>query len=123
MKYKPRSAVKTVVNNNEGSRTTHKKPRPTKPSYTHALNSNTNTFEKVNSANHHENQPNKNMNQRLRSLSPANLRQKQGLFGQETTQKPIYQLITNASKKLNNLTRKLNYRSKQRTIIKKKQKK
>ena len=31
------------------------------------------------------------------------------LFGQETTQKPIYHIITNTNKKLNNLKMKLNY--------------
>ena len=80
MKYKPKSAIKTVVNNNEGSRTTEEQPRPTKPSYAQALNSNTNTFEKVNSTNHHKNKPNKNVNERLRSLSPANRRPKQGII-------------------------------------------
>ena len=80
MKYKPKSAVKTVVDNNEGSRTTEEQPRPTKPSYAQALKSNTNTFEKVNSANHHENKPNKTINERLISLSPANRRPKQGIF-------------------------------------------
>ena len=45
-KYKPKSAVKTVVNNNEGSRKTEEQPRPTKPSYAQALNSNTNTYKK-----------------------------------------------------------------------------
>ena len=51
LKYKPKSAVKTVVNNNEGKRTTRRteeQPRKTKPSYAQALKSNTNTFEKVN---------------------------------------------------------------------------
>ena len=33
LKYKPKSSVKTVVNNNEGIRTTEDQPRPTKPSY------------------------------------------------------------------------------------------
>ena len=80
MKYKPKSAVKTVVDNNEGSRTTEEQPRPTKPSYAQALKSYTNTFEKVNSANHHENKPNKTINERLISLSPANRRPKQGIF-------------------------------------------
>ena len=55
LKYKPKSAVKTVIDNNEGSRTTEEQPRPRKPSYAQALKSNTNTFEKVNSTNHHEN--------------------------------------------------------------------
>ena len=45
-KYKPKSAVKTVVNNNEGSRKTEEQPRPTKPSYAQALDSNTNTYKK-----------------------------------------------------------------------------
>ena len=49
MKYKPKFLVKTSVNKNEGSRTTEEQPRPTKPSYTQALTSNTNTFEKVKS--------------------------------------------------------------------------
>ena len=49
MKYKPKSAVKTVVNNNEGRRTIEEQPRPTKPSYAQSLNSNANRFEKVNS--------------------------------------------------------------------------
>ena len=44
LKYKPKSAVRTVVNNNEGGRTTQEQPRPTKPSYAQALKSNTNTF-------------------------------------------------------------------------------
>ena len=52
LKYKPKSAVRTVVSNNERGRTTQKQTRPTKPSYTQALKSNTNTFEKVNSINH-----------------------------------------------------------------------
>ena len=62
LKYKPKSAVKTVVNNNEGKRTTRRteeKPRKTKPSYVQALKSNTNTFEKVNSTNDKENNPTK----------------------------------------------------------------
>ena len=41
LKYKPESAVRTVVNNNEGGRTTQEQPRPTKPSYAQALKSNT----------------------------------------------------------------------------------
>ena len=48
LKYKPKSAVKTVVNNNEGSATTEEQPGPTKPKYALALTSNENTFEKVN---------------------------------------------------------------------------
>ena len=80
LKYKPKSAVKLVVNNNEGSRTTEEQPRPTKPSYAQALKSNTNTFEKVNLPNHNENKPNKNINERLKSLSPANQRPKQGII-------------------------------------------
>ena len=109
LKYKPKPAVKTVVNNNEGSRTTEEQPRLTKASYAQALKSNTNTFEKVNSPNHHENKPNKNINGRLRSFSPANRRPKQGIIRSRNTQKPIYHLITNTSKKLHNLKRKLNY--------------
>ena len=58
LKYKPKSAVRTDVNNNERGTTTQE-PRPTKQRYTQALKSNTNTFEKVNSKNHHENKPNK----------------------------------------------------------------
>ena len=46
MKHKPKSAVKTVVNNNERSGTTEEQPRLTKPSYEQALKSNTNTSEK-----------------------------------------------------------------------------
>ena len=80
MKYKPKSAVKTVVNNNEGRRTIEEQPRPTKPSYAQSLNSNANRFEKVNSTNHHENKSNKNINERLRSISPANRRPKQGII-------------------------------------------
>ena len=70
--------VKTVVNNNEGR--TEEQPRPTKPSYAQALKSNANTFEKVNSPNHHESKPNKSINERLRSLSPANRRPKLGII-------------------------------------------
>ena len=78
LKHKPKSAVKTVVNNNERSGTTEEQPRlTTKPSYEQALKSNTNTFEKKNSTNHYENKPNKNINERLRSLSTANRRPKQ----------------------------------------------
>ena len=51
-----------------------------KPGYAQALKSNTNTFEKVNSMNHHKNKPNKNINRRLRSLSPANRKPKQGII-------------------------------------------
>ena len=51
MKYKTRSALKTVANNNEGSRTTEEQPRPTKPSYEQELKYSRNTFEKVNSTN------------------------------------------------------------------------
>ena len=57
------------------SRTTEEQPRPTKPSHAQALNCNTNTFEKVNPTNH-QNKPNKNVNERLRGLSPANQRPK-----------------------------------------------
>ena len=78
LKHKPKSAVKTVVNNNERSGTTEEQPRlTTKPSYEQALKSNTNTFEKKNSTNHYENKPNKNINERLRSLSTVNRRPKQ----------------------------------------------
>ena len=78
LKHKPKSAVKTVVNNNERSGTTEEQPRlTTKPSYEQALKSNTNTFEKKNSTNHYEKKPNKNINERLRSLSTANRRPKQ----------------------------------------------
>ena len=79
MKYKLKAAIKIVVNNNDGSRTIEGQPRPTKPSYAQVLKSNTNMFEKGNSTNHHENKPNKNINGRLRSLSPANRRPKQGI--------------------------------------------
>ena len=48
LRYKPKSGVKTDVNNDGGSRTTEEQPRPTKPSYAQVLKSNTNTFEKVN---------------------------------------------------------------------------
>ena len=48
MKYKPKFAVKTVVKNNEGSRTTEEQTRLTKPSYPQALKSNTNTFKLLN---------------------------------------------------------------------------
>ena len=51
-----------------------------KPGYAQALKSNTNTFEKVNSMNHHKSKPNKNINGRLRSLSPANRKPKQGII-------------------------------------------
>ena len=78
LKHKPKSAVKTVVNNNERSGTTEEQPRlTTKPGYEQALKSNTNTFEKKNSTNHYENKPNKNINERLRSLSTVNRRPKQ----------------------------------------------
>ena len=78
LKHKPKSAVKTVVNNNERSGTTEEQPRlTTKPSYEQALKSNTNTFEKKNSTNHYENKPNKNINERLRSLNTVNRRPKQ----------------------------------------------
>ena len=63
-------AVKTVVNNNEGSRITEEQPRLTKPSYAQALRSNTNTFEKVSSTNHHEKKPSKNIIERLRACIP-----------------------------------------------------
>ena len=76
MKYKPKPEAKTVVNNNEGSRTTEEQPRPTKPSYAQALKPKTNTFEKVNSTKHHENRPNSNITERLRSLISANRRSK-----------------------------------------------
>ena len=46
MKHKPKSAVKTVVDNNERSGTTEEQPRSAKPSYAQALKSNTNTLEK-----------------------------------------------------------------------------
>ena len=46
LKHKPKSAVKTVVDNNERSGTTEEQPRPAKPSYAQALKSNTNTLEK-----------------------------------------------------------------------------
>ena len=78
LKYKPKSVAKTVVNNSERSKTTEEQPRPTKPSYAQALKSNANTTEKVNSANHHENKIKKSITERLRSLSTANRRQKQG---------------------------------------------
>ena len=61
------------------SRTTEEQPRPTKPSHAQALNCNTNTFEKVNPTNH-QSKPNKNVNERLRGLSPANQRPKQGII-------------------------------------------
>ena len=37
LKYKPKSAVKAVINSNEGIRTKEEQPRPTKPSYAQAL--------------------------------------------------------------------------------------
>ena len=52
----------------------------TKPSYAQVLKSNTNTFEKVNSTNYHENKPKKSINERLRSLSSANRKPKQGII-------------------------------------------
>ena len=77
LKHKPKSAVKTVVDNNERSGTTEEQPRPaktklctsTKVQYKY-------TWEK-NSTNHYENKPSKNINERLRSLSTANRRLKQ----------------------------------------------
>ena len=48
LKYKPKSAVETVINNNEGIRTTEEQPRPTKPSYKQTLKYNINVFEKEN---------------------------------------------------------------------------
>ena len=121
LKYKPKSAARTVVNKNNSL--PQEQPRPTKPSYTQPLKSNTNTFEKVNSTKHHKNKPSKNINERLRSVSPANRKPKQGIIRSRNNSKPIYHLITNTNKKLNNLKTKLNYWNKQRTIIKKKQKK
>ena len=79
LKCKPKSAVKTVVNNNEGSRKSREQPSPTNPSYAQALKSNINTFEEVNSTDHHKNKPNKNINERLRSHSSASRRPKQGI--------------------------------------------
>ena len=54
LKYKRKSAVRTVVNNNGGGRTTQEQ-QPTKRSYAQVLKSNTNTFEKVDSTNDHKN--------------------------------------------------------------------
>ena len=56
-----------------------------------------------------ENKPNKKINEKLKSLSPANQKPKQGIIRSKKTQKPIYHLITNTSKKLNNLKKKLTY--------------
>ena len=72
--------MNAVVNNKEGSRTTEEQPRPTKPSYAQALKLKTNTFEKVNSTNHLENKLSKNINERLRSFSPADQRPKQEII-------------------------------------------
>ena len=44
LKYKPKSAVKTVNNYNKGITTTGEQPRPTKPSYTQSPKTDTNTF-------------------------------------------------------------------------------
>ena len=53
MKLEPRNSYSNV---------SEKQPRPPKPSYAQALKFNTNRFEKVNSTNHHENNPNTNIN-------------------------------------------------------------
>ena len=84
-------------------------PRPTKPSYAQALKSNTITFKKVKSKNHHENKPNKNINERLRSLSPANRRPKQGIIWSRNNSKTDLSSNYKTNKKLNNLNAKLNY--------------
>ena len=75
--------IKNTITSNE----TEEQPKPTKPSYAQALKSNVNTFEKVNSPNHHENKPNKNINERLRSLSPANRRSNQGIIRSKNNSK------------------------------------
>ena len=69
--------MKTVHNNNEGTRTTEEQPRPTKPSYAQAVKVNTNTLEKGNSTSHNENKPNTNIKERLRSLILTYRRPKQ----------------------------------------------
>ena len=79
MKFKPKSAVKTVISSNKRIRTTEE-PRTRKPSYAQALKPNTNTFEIENSTKHNESKPDKTINERPRSLSPANRRPKQGLI-------------------------------------------
>ena len=71
LKYKAKSVVRTVLNNNDGENNIDQQNQ---------AKSSANTFEKVNSTNHHENKPNKNVNERIRSLSPANQRPKQGII-------------------------------------------
>ena len=87
MRYKAKSAVKTVINNNEGIRTTVEQPRPRKISYAQALKSSTNTFEKRNSTKHNESKPSKNASGKLRSLSPANRRPKQEIIWSKNNSK------------------------------------
>ena len=70
LKYKAKSVVRTVLNNNDGENNIDQQNQ---------AKSSANTFEKVNSTNH-ENKPNKNVNERIRSLSPANQRPKQGII-------------------------------------------
>ena len=95
----------------------------TTPSYAQVLKSNTNTCEKVNSTNYHENKPKKSINERLRSLSPANRKPKQGIIWSRNNSKTDLSSNYDHQPEIETIkkNKKLNYWNKERTIIKKKQ--
>ena len=117
LKHKPKSAVKTVVNNNERSGTTEEQPRlTTKSSYEQALKSNTNTFEKKKFNKPLRKQTQQKHKWKIKITQHSKSKTKTS-DKNDSCQKLIYHLITNISKTLINLKWKLRYWNKQRTII------